>query len=87
MLLQGPGTFGFSKRDLGQFFTTFQINSDIDLLSQVGFPGKEGGDNWGECTLDMSYIAGMGNGVKTISCNTNDSDTTEEVPCAVLACV
>jgi hypothetical protein len=37
-----------------------------------------GGDNFGEATLDVSYITGIGSGVPTIVSNTNDSFSTEE---------
>lgn len=40
--------------------------------------GTPGGDNWGECTLDVQMIASFGLGVKTLVSNTNTSSSTEE---------
>lgn len=36
------------------------------------------GDNFGEGSLDVQYLSGMGAGVKTLVSNTNISETTEK---------
>jgi hypothetical protein len=42
------------------------------------YQGVPGGDNFGECTLDVSYSTGIGNGLNLMVSNTNTSSSTEE---------
>ena len=50
------------------------------LLSHIfaEYQGVPGGDNFGECTLDVSYSTGIGNGLNLMVSNTNTSSSTEE---------
>eukprot|EP00128_Syssomonas_multiformis_P001382 Colp12_sorted_trinity150504_noHs@16960 len=76
-MVWGTGTFGFLKSDLPKFWSTYKINNDVSLLVTEGSAGTAGGDNFGEGTLDVTYIASMGTGVKTLVANTNTSKSTE----------
>ena len=45
-MVWGPCTYGFSIKDLAQFYSDFNVNNDVNLLQQQGYPGLPGGDNW-----------------------------------------
>ncbi len=48
------------------------------LSARAEYQGVPGGDNFGECTLDVSYSTGIGNGLNLMVSNTNTSSSTEE---------
>lgn len=76
----GPGTFGVSTSDLSSFYSYFQVPASTSQVTTLGYSGKPGGDNFGEGTLDATYITSMAPGVKTYIINTNTSMSTEEGP-------
>ena len=51
---------------------------EINELLVTDFPGVEGGDNWGEGTLDVSLISGLAPNVLTLVSNTDTSQSAEE---------
>jgi len=55
------------------------LKASPDHVRPFGYSGEVGGDNFGEATLDVSYITGLAGGVPTVVANTNDSSTAEEV--------
>jgi len=77
-LVWGPGTFGYLPSDLATFDASFDVPSAAPFVSVYGYNGTPGGDNFGEGTLDTTYITSMGSGVETIVANTNDTASTEE---------
>jgi len=78
-MVWGPGTFGYSPRELEAF-----REEECPGLnpSKVHFDtshhGTAGGDNWGEGSLDTHMIASFGMNVSTLVSNTNTSISTEE---------
>lgn len=76
----GPGTFGVSSNDLYEFYSMYSVPASTSVIHRPGYPGTPGGDNWGEGTLDATYITSMALGVKTYVINTNTSMSTEEGP-------
>lgn len=52
--------------------------SELQLLTVTDYPGVEGGDNWGEGTLDISLISSIAPGVLTFVSNTDNSQSAEE---------
>lgn len=76
----GPGTFGVSTSDLSSFYSYFNVPASTSQVNIPGYAGKPGGDNFGEGTLDATYITSMAPGVKTYIINTNTSESTEEGP-------
>lgn len=78
-MVWGPGTFGYSKIQLGLFKA-----SQCPLLdmSKIKFDtqnhGQSGGDNYGEGNLDTQMISAFGLNVETLVSNTNTSSSTEE---------
>lgn len=77
-LVWGPGTYGYLPSDLSQFYNEFSVNAQVSNINTTGYQGVPGGDNFGECTLDVSYSTGIGNGVYLMVSNTNTSGSTEE---------
>eukprot|EP01126_Amoeba_proteus_P007011 TRINITY_DN12484_c0_g1_i5.p1 TRINITY_DN12484_c0_g1~~TRINITY_DN12484_c0_g1_i5.p1 ORF type:complete len:649 (+),score=172.34 TRINITY_DN12484_c0_g1_i5:57-1949(+) len=77
-MVWGPGTFGVSLQDLAQFYQSFSIPASTGSVSFPGFLGTPGGDNWGEGTLDATYITSLAPGVATLVVNSNTSSSTEE---------
>jgi len=77
-MVWGPGTYGVSFDDLSQFYSTFNITASTASVSIPMFKGTPGGDNWGEGSLDASYITAFAPGVSTLVVNSNTSMTTEE---------
>ena len=76
----GPGTFGVSKNDLSSFYSYFNVPATTNQVDTIGYAGSPGGDNYGEGTLDATWITSMAPGVKTYIINTNTSESTEEGP-------
>jgi tripeptidyl-peptidase-1 len=78
-MVWGPGTFGYFGYDLELFQTYYE--PDLNL-KKITCNGKEdcdnNGDNFGEGTLDTSYISAMGLSATTLVSNTNTSSSTEE---------
>ena len=78
-MVWGPGTFGYSPKDLAAFA---QREAPLINLSKVHFDtpnhGVPGGDNFGEGSLDVSMIAAFGLNATTLVSNTNTSASTEE---------
>jgi len=79
-MIWGPGTYGYKESDLENFFkhfcptcSTSKVEFDVSNL----WNGTDG-DNFGEGTLDVQWIASMGNGVRTLVSNTNISASTEK---------
>ena len=78
-LVWGPGTFGYLPSDLGAFYDAFDVaGASVDHLRPFGYAGEVGGDNFGEATLDVSYISGLAGAAQTVVANTNDTASTEE---------
>ena len=78
-MVWGPGTFGYSPAGLKAFaveqcplMNTAKVNFDTENH------GEQGGDNFGEGTLDVHMIASFGLNVSTLVSNTNTSSSTEE---------
>lgn len=78
-MVWGPGTFGYSASQLGQFK---EIQCPLLNMDKVKFDtenhGKSGGDNYGEGNLDTQMISSFGLNVQTLVSNTNVSASTEE---------
>ena len=78
-LVWGPGTFGYLPSDLSAFYDAFDVaGASVDHLRPFGYVGEVGGDNFGEATLDVSYISGLAGAPETVVANTNDTESTEE---------
>lgn len=78
-MVWGPGTFGYSKFQLG--LHKLQQCPLLDM-SKIKYDtdnhGKGGGDNYEEGNLDVKMIASFGLAVETVVSNTNSSASTEE---------
>lgn len=78
-MVWGPGTFGYSPKDLQAFA---QQQAPLINLKKVLFDtpnhGVPGGDNFGEGQLDTKMITAFGLNATTIVSNTNTSASTEE---------
>jgi hypothetical protein len=78
-MVWGPGTFGYSPKDLAAFA---QRQAPLINLAKVRFDtpnhGVPGGDNFGEGSLDVSMIASFGLNATALVSNTNTSASTEE---------
>lgn len=79
-MVWGPGTFGVAKSDLASFYSYWGLPSTTAQVDIPWFPGQEGGDNFGEGTLDATYTTSMAPGVKTYVVNSNTSMSAEEGP-------
>jgi len=78
-LVWGPGTFGYLPSDLKEFYKEYDLpEKNLLKVNSYGFSGTPGGDNFGEASLDVTYISSMGLGVETLVANTNESSSTEE---------
>lgn len=78
-MVWGPGTFGVSKKDISKFYQDYSITvASPDNVYITQYPGTPGGDNWGEGTLDTTYITSFGGGITTLVVNSNTSESTEE---------
>jgi hypothetical protein len=77
-MVWGPGTYGYLESDMNTFYGKYDVNASVSLIQREGFHGTPGGDNFGEATLDVTYITSIGQGIPTIISNTNDSHSTEE---------
>jgi len=77
-MVWGPGTYGILKSDLSSYYSQFSVPTTASSVSQQGFKGTPGGDNFGEATLDTEVITAMAPGVPTIVYNSNNSQSTEE---------
>ena len=77
-MVWGPGTFGYDPRRLEAFRNAQCPLLNVDKVHTDGFKGKEGGDNFGEGSLDITMIASFGLNVSTLVSNTNTSMSTEE---------
>eukprot|EP00440_Ansanella_granifera_P062114 gb/GFBE01067341.1/.p1 GENE.gb/GFBE01067341.1/~~gb/GFBE01067341.1/.p1 ORF type:complete len:568 (+),score=112.16 gb/GFBE01067341.1/:1-1704(+) len=78
-MVWGPGTFGYSRIQLGLFKASQCPLLDMGKV-QFDTPnhGSAGGDNYGEGNLDTQMIASFGLNAETIVSNTNTSASTEE---------
>jgi hypothetical protein len=76
----GPGTFGVSSSDLASFYSYWSVPADTSTVHTIWHQGVPGGDNFGEGTLDATYISSMGLGATTYIINSNTSMSTEEGP-------
>jgi len=56
----------------------FNVTASVSDVRITQFKGTPGGDNWGEGTLDATYITSMAPGVTTWVVNSNTSMSTEE---------
>jgi len=78
-MVYGTGTFGYREDDIAMFFNTYAPSSsvkDVSFDKSNVWKGKTG-KNFVEGELDVSYIAGMAPGVKTLVANSNISASTE----------
>jgi tripeptidyl-peptidase-1 len=76
----GPGTFGVSNSDLSSFYSFWNIPATTASVKVPWYAGQPGGDNFGEGTLDTTYITSMALGVTTYVINSNTTMDTEEGP-------
>jgi len=76
----GPGTFGVLDSDLSSFYSYWNVPASTSQVKVPYYSGQPGGDNFGEGTLDATYITSMAPGVETLVMNTNTSMSTEEGP-------
>jgi tripeptidyl-peptidase-1 len=75
----GTGTYGFTASDLAEYYEIMSIDAaESNELVVTDYPGQEGGDNWGEGTLDVSLISAIAPGVLTQVSNTDTSEGAEE---------
>lgn len=77
-MVWGPGTFGYDPLRLAAFRDQQCPLLNVNKVHSDGFPGKPGGDNFGEGSLDITMIASFGLNVSTLVSNTNTSMSTEE---------
>jgi hypothetical protein len=78
-MVWGCGSFGVNKTELGIFYDKYCIDCDLAAVSfDTLHHGTEPGDNFGEGTLDTTYISSFGKGIRTVVSNTNISMSTEE---------
>jgi len=77
-MVWGPCTYGYLESDLEEFYQSFNVPAKVSNVKREGFKGLPGGDNFGEASLDIQYITGIGTGVPSIVSNTNDSYSAEE---------
>eukprot|EP01116_Phalansterium_solitarium_P011273 TRINITY_DN26903_c0_g1_i1.p1 TRINITY_DN26903_c0_g1~~TRINITY_DN26903_c0_g1_i1.p1 ORF type:complete len:574 (-),score=185.27 TRINITY_DN26903_c0_g1_i1:128-1849(-) len=79
-MVWGPGTYGFAPSDLQLFYKTYGIDpNNIDMVQfDTANHGTNGGDNFGEGTLDVTWISALAVNVSTLVSNTNTSSATEE---------
>merc|ERR1712232_527097 len=78
-MVWGPGTFGYSERQLESFKSQQCPLLDLDTVKfDTKNHGESGGDNYGEGNLDTQMISAFGLGVQTLVSNTNTSMSTEE---------
>ncbi len=63
---------------MAQFYSENNVNSNPNNVQTIGFQGVPGGDNFGECSLDVQYSTGIGNNLNLQVSNTNTSQSTEE---------
>jgi hypothetical protein len=54
------------------------VPANSSSVFTADFPGQDGGDNFGECTLDTQVFTGVAPGVSLAVSNTNTSQSTEE---------
>ena len=78
-MVWGPGTFGYSPKDLAAFARQQAplINTGKVLFDTPNH-GVPGGDNFGEGQLDVQMISAFGLNATTLVSNTNTSASTEE---------
>eukprot|EP01059_Diplonema_ambulator_P005543 TRINITY_DN1529_c0_g1_i1.p1 TRINITY_DN1529_c0_g1~~TRINITY_DN1529_c0_g1_i1.p1 ORF type:complete len:564 (+),score=183.96 TRINITY_DN1529_c0_g1_i1:53-1693(+) len=80
-LVWGPGTYGVLKTDVTKYWSSFNIPNTLSNLNLTGYAGDQnGGDNFGEASLDTDIISGMAFGAMTEVSNTNNSKAPEEGP-------
>eukprot|EP01047_Picozoa_sp_COSAG01_P007752 COSAG01_NODE_297_length_19258_cov_8.905110_12_plen_491_part_00 len=78
-MVWGCGSFGVNKTELGIFYDKYCLDCDLAAVSfDTSHHGIEPGDNFGEGTLDTTYISSFGKGIRTVVSNTNISMSTEE---------
>jgi tripeptidyl-peptidase-1 len=78
-MVWGPGTFGYSPSQLRAFKLEQCPLLNLDKVKfDTANHGKQGGDNFGEGTLDVHMISSFGLNVSTLVSNTNTSASTEE---------
>ncbi|KAL6049457.1 Peptidase S53 domain-containing protein [Balamuthia mandrillaris] len=77
-MVWGPCTYGYLPSDMKLFYSTYNVPASTADIVTEGYQGLPGGDNFGEATLDVSYITALAPGVKTIVSNTNNTPSTEE---------
>ena len=66
------------QSDLSSFYSQFSVNADVANVNTTDYQGVPGGDNFGECSLDVQQSTGIGNGMFLMVSNTNTSQSTEE---------
>jgi subtilase family serine protease len=79
-MVWGPGTYGYLVSDLEEYYSKFGVKQSTSLVKTLGYSGVPGGDNFGEATLDVQTITGIGQGILTYVYNTDNSTSTEEGP-------
>eukprot|EP01104_Vermistella_antarctica_P007906 TRINITY_DN1958_c0_g1_i1.p1 TRINITY_DN1958_c0_g1~~TRINITY_DN1958_c0_g1_i1.p1 ORF type:complete len:639 (-),score=152.97 TRINITY_DN1958_c0_g1_i1:1584-3470(-) len=79
-MVYGAGTYGYLESDLKSFYSKFNVDEDISLVSTVGFQGVPGGDNFYEATLDIQYITGIAPGIKSLVVNNNNTKSADNGP-------
>ena len=78
-MVWGPGTFGFSLKDLEAFAAQqAPLINTAKVLFDTPNHGVPGGDNFGEGQLDTEMISSFGLNATVLVSNTNTSASTEE---------
>ena len=78
-MVWGPGTFGYSKTQLGFLKLTQCPKLNMNKVKfDTANHGQSGGDNYGEGNLDTQMISSFGLNATIVVSNTNTSSSTEE---------
>jgi hypothetical protein len=78
-MVWGPGTFGYSPKDLAAFAAQQAPLINLDkVIFDTPNHGVPGGDNFGEGQLDVKMVSAFGLNATTLVSNTNTSASTEE---------
>jgi len=76
-IVWGTGTYGYSSRDLQQFYTQNSIPSSTSYVVAEGEAGDSTGDNYVEATLDIQYITAMAPQMHSACVNTDNNTNAE----------
>jgi hypothetical protein len=63
---------------LKEYWAIYGVNNSLSNVDSLMYKGTPGGDNFGEATLDVQVITGVGRSCHTTVANTNNTRSTEE---------